>query len=144
MDFTLRPNLKFSDGSALTSADRGSQFAGVAGSEKCFSGTAQHWSDQSGEQDANTVLIETDAPYADLPVMLAYPDAKIIPASIAQGQYDKLTKLRWARGRFKLVSYDPERKISGSAIRIITTRRVLIWMAWKWWSIPMASQKARR
>ena len=110
--FTLRPNLKFSDGTPLTSADVVASLQALLDPKNASPALHNIGPIKAvSAKDTNTVLIETDAPYADLPVMLAYPDAKIIPASIAQGQYDKLNKASLGAGPFQLVSYDPERKI---------------------------------
>lgn len=110
--FTLRPDLKFSDGSALTSTDVVASLLALLDPKNAS--PAQHNIGPVkavSAKDDRTVLIETDTPYADLPVMLAYPDAKIIPASIAQGETDQLNKTSLGAGPFQLVSYDPERKI---------------------------------
>ena len=38
------------------------------------------------------VKLTTTMPYADLPISLAYPDAKIVPAAIVQGDMARLTR----------------------------------------------------
>jgi len=110
--FTLRPNLKFSDGSPLTAADVVASLQALLDPKNAS--PALHNIGpiaRVSAKDATTLLIETASPYADLPVMLAYPAAKVIPAAIAQGQYTSLTKAAFGAGPFQLVSYDPERKI---------------------------------
>ncbi|MDF7662152.1 ABC transporter substrate-binding protein [Erwiniaceae bacterium L1_54_6] len=110
--FTLRPNLRFSDGSSLTSADVVASLQAILDPKNASPGQHNIGPIKTvSASDASTVVIETDAPYADLPVMLAYPDAKIIPASIASGDLTRLNKEAVGAGPFKLVSYDPERKI---------------------------------
>lgn len=110
--FTLRPDLKFSDGTPLTSADVVASLQALLDPKNASPALHNIGPIKAVSAKGNsTVLIETDTPYADLPVMLAYPDAKIIPASIAQGQMDKLSKRSLGAGPFQLVSYDPERKI---------------------------------
>ena len=49
--------------------------------------------------------------FADLPVALAYTNAKIIPAALAQGDMTSLSRTANGTGPFKLVSYEPERLI---------------------------------
>lgn len=110
--FTLRPGLKFSDGSALTAADVVASFEALLDPENAS--PALHNIGpvtRISAKDNHTVILETAVPYADLPVMLAYPDAKIIPASIAKGNYDKLKTASFGAGPFQLDTYDPERKI---------------------------------
>lgn len=110
--FTLRPDLRFSDGSPLTAADVVASLQALLDPKNASPALHNIGPIKAvSAKDSNTVLIETEAPYADLPVMLAYPDAKIIPAHIAQGQYDKLSSASLGAGPFQLVSYDPERKI---------------------------------
>ncbi|OON40357.1 ABC transporter substrate-binding protein [Izhakiella australiensis] len=110
--FNLRKGLKFSDGSALTAKDVVASLNAVLDPKNASPG--QHNIGpikQVAAKDDNTVVITTDGPYADLPVMLAYPDAKIIPAAIADGKLDILSKEAHGAGPFMLVSFDPERKV---------------------------------
>jgi len=110
--FILRPSLRFHDGSPCTASDVVASLQAVLDSKNASPG--QHNIGpitQVTAVDANTVQITTDGPYADLPVMLAYPDAKIIPAAIAAGQQDRLSKEAIGTGPFKLVSYAPDRLI---------------------------------
>ncbi|WP_230492749.1 ABC transporter substrate-binding protein [Martelella alba] len=111
--FMLRPNLKFSDGSPLTSADVVASLRAILDPKN--TSPALHNIGpikRVSAKDAGTVIIETDSPYADLPVMLTYPNAKIIPAGIAHGQLDKLNSQAIGAGPFTLVSYDPTRKVA--------------------------------
>ncbi|MFX8414312.1 ABC transporter substrate-binding protein, partial [Acinetobacter baumannii] len=62
-------------------------------------------------RDATTVVFTLSAPYADLPVALANPNAKIIPAAIAKGGLDRLNREAVGTGPFKLVTFEPERII---------------------------------
>ena len=96
--FTLRPDLRFSDGSPLTAADVVASLQALLDPKNASPALHNIGPIKTvSAKDNNTVLIETEAPYADLPVMLAYPDAKIIPAHIAQGQYDKLSSASLGR-----------------------------------------------
>ncbi|MGB9095307.1 ABC transporter substrate-binding protein [Erwinia sp.] len=110
--FKLRSGLKFSDGSPLTAKDVVASIQAILDPKNASPG--QHNIGPIKSISANgdsSVLIVTEAPYADLPVMLAYPDAKVLPAAVASGQLDKLNKEAFGAGPFKLVSFDPERKI---------------------------------
>lgn len=110
--FTLRSGLTFHDGSSCTAKDVVASLNAILDSKNASS--AQH---NIGPiktitaTDALTVVITTDGPYADLPVMLAYPAAKIIPASIADGQLARLSKEAIGTGPFKLVSFAPDRLV---------------------------------
>ncbi len=61
--------------------------------------------------DEHTAVFKLSTPYADLPVALAYTNAKIIPAAIAAGQLDRLSHTAIGTGPFKLVSFEPDREI---------------------------------
>lgn len=110
--FTLRKNLSFHDGSACTSADVVASLNAILDPKNASPGQHNIGPIKTvTAPDADTVVIGTDGPYADLPVMLAYPDAKIIPAAIAGGQPERLSKEAIGTGPFKLVSFEPERLI---------------------------------
>ena len=61
--------------------------------------------------DDTTVLFKLSGAYADLPVAMAYTNARIIPASIATGDLKSLSTKAVGTGPFKLVSYEPDRLI---------------------------------
>ncbi|AUG99789.1 ABC transporter substrate-binding protein [Prodigiosinella confusarubida] len=110
--FTLRPNLKFSDGSPLTANDVVASLNAILDVKNASPGRHNIGPIKDLHADGNDkVVINTQAPYADLPVMLTYPDAKIVPAAIAQNQLDRLSKEALGAGPFILVSYEPDRKI---------------------------------
>ncbi len=110
--FILRPNLTFHDGSACTAADVVATFEALLDPA-----TASPARPNIGPiariaaRDATTVVFTLSAPYADLPVALANPNAKIIPAPIAKGGLDRLNREAVGTGPFKLVSFEPERLI---------------------------------
>ena len=110
--FTLRPDLRFSDGSPLTSADVVASLQAILDPKNASPGLHNIGPiKEVSAPDANRVLITTTAPYADLPVALAYPDAKVIPAAIAQGDMSILSSTSKGAGPFLLASFEPERKI---------------------------------
>ncbi len=110
--FTLRDNLKFSDGTPCTAGDVVASLEAVLDGKNASPGQHNIGPIKTVAADGDgRVIITTDGPYADLPISLTYPDAKIIPAAIARGQLDRLKKEAIGTGPFVLVSFDPERKI---------------------------------
>lgn len=110
--FTLRDGLKFSDGSPLTAADVVASLEAILDPKNASPGMRNIGPIQSLRADGDgKVIIVTQQPYADLPVMLTYPDAKIVPAAIAKEQLDRLSREALGAGPFQLVSYEPERKV---------------------------------
>jgi peptide/nickel transport system substrate-binding protein len=111
--FVLRPNLMFHDGSACTAADV------VASFEAMLDPTTASPARQNigpiarvTASDPRTVVFALRAPYADLPVMLAYTDARIVPAALARGAgLARLDREAIGTGPFRLVSYEPERQV---------------------------------
>ncbi|MFP8966106.1 ABC transporter substrate-binding protein [Pokkaliibacter sp. CJK22405] len=111
--FTLRKGLVFHDGSACTAKDAAASLKAILNPDNAATGRKNIGpiSDVTASDD-QTLVITLSQPYADLPINLAYPSAKIIPASIIEGgQMDRLSNEAIGTGPFKLVSYEPERKI---------------------------------
>lgn len=110
--FKLRPGLRFHDGSSCTAKDVAATFKAILDPK-----TASPARTNVGPvaeviaSDELTAVFKLKAPYADLPVTVAYTNAKIIPAAIAEGQLDKLARTAIGTGPFKLVSYEPDRRI---------------------------------
>ncbi len=110
--FTLRPNLTFHDGSACTAADVVATFEALLDPANASPARPNIGPiAKIAATDATTVVFTLSAPYADLPVALANPNAKIIPAAIAKGGLDRLNREAVGTGPFKLVSFEPERLI---------------------------------
>ncbi|KAB7896277.1 ABC transporter substrate-binding protein [Rouxiella sp. S1S-2] len=110
--FTLRKGLTFHDGSSCTAKDVVASLNAILDSKNASPGQRNIGPIKTiTASDDATVVITTDGAYADLPVMLAYPDAKIVPAAIAEGQLARLSKEAIGTGPFKLVSFDPERLV---------------------------------
>ena len=59
--------------------------------------------------DDVTVTIKLKGAYADLPVSLAYTNAKVVPAAILASDMARLDREAVGTGPFKLVSYEPAR-----------------------------------
>ena len=110
--FKLRPGLKFHDGSPCTAKDVVATFTAIldpktASPARTNIGPVDH----VDAIDDTTVRFVLKTPYADLPVSLAYTNAKIIPAVIASGDLTQLARKAVGTGPFKLVSYEPDRLI---------------------------------
>ena len=110
--FTLRPGLKFHDGSDCTSADVVASFKAILNPDIASPGRNNIGPITDVEApDAQTVKFILSMPYADLPVTLTYANARIIPASVAEGDFESLRSTANGTGPFKLVSYEPDRLI---------------------------------
>jgi peptide/nickel transport system substrate-binding protein len=110
--FKLRPGVTFHDGSACTASDVVATFEAILDA-KTASPARQNVGpiDKVAARDATTVVFTLKAPYADLPVALAYTNAKIIPAAIIQSGLARLDREAVGTGPFKLVSFEPERLV---------------------------------
>lgn len=110
--FRLRPNVSFHDGSPCTARDVVATFAAILDPR-----TASPARPNIGPirevhaADDATVLFRLSGPYADLPVALAYTNAKIVPAPIASGGLDRLSREAVGTGPFKLQEYEPDRRV---------------------------------
>lgn len=110
--FKLRPGLVFHDGSPCTSADVVATFEAIMDA-KTASPARQNVGpiEKVSATDATTVVFKLSAPYADLPVALAYTNAKIIPEPVIKAGLARLDREAVGTGPFKLVSFEPERQI---------------------------------
>ncbi|MBB4350197.1 ABC transporter substrate-binding protein [Aliirhizobium cellulosilyticum] len=110
--FKLRTGVTFHDGSAFTAKDVVATLKTILDPATASPGRNNIGpiSDISAVDDA-TVLIKLSGSFADLPAALAYPNARIIPASIATGDLKSLSTKAVGTGPFKLVSYEPDRLI---------------------------------
>jgi peptide/nickel transport system substrate-binding protein len=110
--FKLRDGLTFHDGTPCTASDVAATFAAimdpkVASPARTNIGPVA----QVEAVDPTTVRFALSAPYADLPVSIAYTNAKIVPAAIASGDLGQLARRAVGTGPFKLVSFEPDRRI---------------------------------
>ncbi|KAA0685619.1 ABC transporter substrate-binding protein [Neorhizobium sp. P12A] len=110
--FKLRSGITFHDGSAMTSADVVATFKAILDPKNASPGrnNVGPITDITAG-DPSTVVFKLSGAYADMPAALAYTNARIIPASIATGDFKKLSTEANGTGPFKLVSYEPDRLI---------------------------------
>ncbi|MBM3571201.1 MAG: ABC transporter substrate-binding protein [Alphaproteobacteria bacterium] len=110
--FKLRSGVVFHDGGACGTADVVASFAAMLDAK-----TASPARNNIGPIDgiradgADRVVFKLKSPYADLPVMLTYTNARIVPAAIAKDALARLDREAIGTGPFKLVSYEPDRQI---------------------------------
>jgi peptide/nickel transport system substrate-binding protein len=110
--FKLRPDVRFHDGSPCTAKDVAATFAAILDPKTASPGRTNVGPiAEVVAEDDTTALFKLSAPYADLAVAVAYTNAKIVPAAIAQGDLDQLAKRAVGTGPFKLVSYEPDRRV---------------------------------
>lgn len=110
--FVLRKGLTFHDGSPCTAADVVATFEAIL-DPKTASPARQNVgpvAKVSAKDDA-TVVFTLSAPFADLPVTLAYTNAKIVPAAVIRAGLDRLDRQAIGTGPFKLVSFEAERQV---------------------------------
>ncbi|MCW3476062.1 ABC transporter substrate-binding protein [Limobrevibacterium gyesilva] len=110
--FRLREGLTFHDGTPCTAKDVAATFVAILDPKTASPGRTNVGPiAEATAVDARTVVFKLSAPYADLPVAVAYTNARIIPAAIAQGDLDRLARSAVGTGPFRLVSYEPDRRI---------------------------------
>jgi peptide/nickel transport system substrate-binding protein len=111
--FTLRPGLRFHDGTPCTAKDVVATFAAIMDPKTASPARTNIGPvDRVEALDDGTVRFTLKTPYADLPVALAYTNAKIIPAAIAAGDPAQLSRHAVGTGAFKLESFEPDRQIT--------------------------------
>lgn len=106
--FRLRRGARFQTGQEVTAADV------VASVEKILDpATASPGRlnigpiDRAIAVDPYTVEFRLSSPYADLPVVLTYMNAKIIPREVIEHRYDQLATQAFGSGPFALKSFVP-------------------------------------
>ncbi|WFS04036.1 ABC transporter substrate-binding protein [Rhizobium tumorigenes] len=110
--FKLRSGIKFHDGSPFTSADVVATFKAILDPANASPGRNNVGPIATVTAvDPQTVSFKLTSAYADLPVALAYTNARIIPTAIATGDFKSLASKAVGTGPFKLVSYEPDRLI---------------------------------
>jgi peptide/nickel transport system substrate-binding protein len=110
--FVLRKGVKFHDGSAMTAKDVVATFEAIL-DPKTASPALRNVGPikKVTAKDEFTVVFGLSAPFADLPVTLAYTNAKIIPAAVLKSGMTTLDRTANGTGPFKLVSFEGDRKI---------------------------------
>ena len=110
--FKLRAGLRFHDGAPCTAKDVAASFAAIMDPKTASPARTNIGPvDRVEAVDDTTVRFTLKTPYADLPVALAYPNAKIVPAAMASGDPAQLARKAVGTGPFKLVSFEPDRQI---------------------------------
>jgi peptide/nickel transport system substrate-binding protein len=109
-EFKLRPKVTFHDGSALTAADVVASFEAILDPATGSPGRSNIGPvDSVSALDDLTIRVRLKGAYADLPVALAYTNAKILPAAVIKSGLARLDREAIGTGPFKLVSYEPSR-----------------------------------
>jgi peptide/nickel transport system substrate-binding protein len=110
--FHLRDGLTFHDGTPCTAKDVAATFTAIL-DPKTASAARTNIGPVAEVRatDDRTAVFHLRGAFADLPVALAYTNAKIIPAALAQGDMTPLARTANGTGPFRLVSYEPERLI---------------------------------
>lgn len=104
--FVLREGVTFSNGQALTSADVVASFNKLLDPETGAPGRRNLGPIASVTADGDhVVIIKTVTPFADLPVALTYPTAKVVPADIIANDFDSLAQVPVGSGPFLLADF---------------------------------------
>lgn len=110
--FKLRAGVTFHDGSPLTARDVVATFNAILDPKTASSGRTNVGPIKSvAAADDLTVVFTLTGPYADLPIAVAYSNARIVPAKAIETDLESLSRTPIGTGPFKLVSYEPDRKI---------------------------------
>jgi peptide/nickel transport system substrate-binding protein len=110
--FTLRPGVKFHDGSVLTAKDVEATFKAILNPDTASPGRNNVGPIAEVKAlDDLSVSFKLKVPSADFATALAYPTARIIPAKYAEGDLKALSTAAVGTGPFKLVSFQPDRLV---------------------------------
>ena len=108
--FNLRRGVVFHDGSPLTARDVAASFGAMldpATGSPARSNIGPV--DAVAALDDHTVAVRLKGAYADLPVAMAYTNAKIVPEAVVKSGLARLDREAVGTGPFRLVSYEPSR-----------------------------------
>lgn len=110
--FKLRPGVTFHDGSALTARDVAASFTAIL-DEATGSPARRNIGpiESVTAADDLTVVFKLTGAYADLPVALTNPPAKVVPAAVIESGLERLDTEAIGTGPFRLVSIEPERLV---------------------------------
>lgn len=104
--FVLREGVTFSNGESLTSKDVVASFTKLLDPATAAPGSRNLGPISEVVADGDfAVIFRTASPYADLPVALTYPTAKIVPASIIEGDFESLGQTPVGSGPFRLAEF---------------------------------------
>ncbi|MBT9383166.1 hypothetical protein KM176_04785 [Pseudooceanicola sp. CBS1P-1] len=104
--FTLRQGATFSNGAPVTTADVVASFTKLLDPATAAPGSRNLGPISEVVADGETgVIFRTSTPYADLPVALTYPTAKILPASVIENDFDSLGTTPVGSGPFRLKEF---------------------------------------
>ncbi|NQW10334.1 MAG: ABC transporter substrate-binding protein [Alphaproteobacteria bacterium] len=108
--FKMRRGVKFHHGPEVTAEDVVASIKAVLDPETGSPGRKNIGPIKAVEAvDKYTVKITLDGSFADLPVTMGHPSAKIVPAAVLKEGLDKLSTGGYGCGPFTLVEYDPAR-----------------------------------
>ncbi len=111
--FKLRKGVKFHTGDPVTPKDVVATFKAIMDPKVASPGAKNVGPIQSvAEKGDDAVVFKLSGPYADLPISIAYTDAKIVPAKALDNMDDLATK-DFGSGPFKLVDFTP-----GSTVKL--------------------------
>jgi peptide/nickel transport system substrate-binding protein len=107
--FKLRSDAVFSNGAAVTAADVVASFDKLLAPETAAPGRRNLGPIATVTAlDATTVVITTSSSFADLPVALTYPTAKVLPASVIADDFDSLAQTPVGSGPFRMVAFNAD------------------------------------
>lgn len=110
--FRLRRGVTFHDGSALTASDVAASFAAIL-DEATGSPARRNTGpiEKVSAPDDSSVVFRLSVPYADLPVALTNPPAKVVPAAVIESGLERLDTAAIGSGPFRLASIEPDRLV---------------------------------
>ncbi len=110
--FQLRDDAMFSDGTTVTAADVVASFEKLLDPETAAPGRRNLGPIASVAVGAdNSVIFTTDGPFADLPVALTYPTAKVLPESVIDAGFESLAQTPVGSGPFRLAEFNADQSV---------------------------------